>query len=145
MEQNLSEALTITDQFQESDLKYIINRLDSHNLSISPTTQVPPSVNINFLLKDKDRILGGVLGRIYRYALFVSILWVSDELRGQGFGTKLLTMIEEKAKKKGCKLVHLDTYSFQAPEFYKKQGYEIFGILDGYPEGIKRYYLKKDL
>jgi hypothetical protein len=54
-------------------------------------------------------------------------------------------MIEEEAKKKGCKLVHLDTYSFQAPEFYKKQGYDIFGILDGYPEGIKRYYLKKDL
>jgi hypothetical protein len=83
MEQNPSEVLTITDQFQESDLQYIINRLDSHNLTIAPTTQVPPSVNINFLLKDQDRILGGVLGRIYRYALFVSILWLSDELRGR--------------------------------------------------------------
>lgn len=99
---------------------------------------------MNLILKDQDgQIYGGILGLIYRFALYIHVLWISEKLRGQGYGSKLLEEIESRARAKGCKLIHLDTWNFQAPEFYKKHGYEIFGILEGFPEGTKRYYLKK--
>lgn len=73
------------------------------------------------------------------------MLWVSEELRGQGYGSKLLNEAENIVLNKGCKLIHLDTWNFQAPEFYKKHGFKVFGILEGFAEGTKRYFLKKEL
>jgi ribosomal protein S18 acetylase RimI-like enzyme len=137
---------SITEQFQESDIQYIFNQIDLFNLSTAPTAQVPPSENINLILRDQDgQIVGGVLGRMYRFALFIHILWISEQVRGQGYGSRLLEEMESIARAKGCKLIHLDTWSFQAPDFYKKHGFEIFGILEGFPEGFKRYFLRKDI
>ena len=48
-------------------------------------------------------------------------------------------------KKLGATLAHLDTFDFQAKDFYLKHGYEVFGILDDCPKGHKRYYMKKVL
>jgi ribosomal protein S18 acetylase RimI-like enzyme len=137
---------SITEQFQESDIQYIFNQIDLFNLSTAPTAQVPPSENINLILRDQDgQIVGGVLGRMYRFALFIHILWISEQVRGQGYGSRLLEEMESIARAKGCKLIHLDTWSFQAPDFYKKHGFEIFGILEGFLEGFKRYFLRKDI
>jgi ribosomal protein S18 acetylase RimI-like enzyme len=72
-------------------------------------------------------------------------LWVSEEVRGQGYGQALLEAAEEAARKRGCKNVNLDTMSFQAPAFYQKLGYRIFGQLDDFPTGYTRYYLTKQL
>lgn len=57
----------------------------------------------------------------------------------------LLEEVENDAKSKGAKLIHLDTFDFQAKEFYEKQGYIVFGILENCPEKHYRYYLKKVL
>ncbi|MMZ59580.1 Acetyltransferase (GNAT) family protein [compost metagenome] len=73
------------------------------------------------------------------------MLWISETLRGQGYGSRLLEDIESIVRAKGCKLIHLDTWNFQAPEFYKKHGFEIFGELEGFPEGFKRYFLRKQI
>ena len=58
-------------------------------------------------------------------------------------GSLLLEEVENDAKSKGAKLIHLDTFDFQAKEFYEKQGYIVFGILENCPEKHYRYYLKK--
>ena len=57
----------------------------------------------------------------------------------------MLGEIEKSAKDKGCYLIHLDTFDFQAKEFYENHGYEMFGVLDNCPAGHCRYYLKKKL
>ena len=57
----------------------------------------------------------------------------------------MLQKVEEQAKSFGSKLVHLDTFDFQARDFYLKHGYEIFGTLENCPEGHNRYYMKKIL
>jgi GNAT superfamily N-acetyltransferase len=75
----------------------------------------------------------------------VDLLWVKAELRGRGYGRQLLARAEEEARTRGAKNIYLDTFSFQSPDFYKKQGYEIFGELDDYPAGHQRFFLKKHL
>jgi N-acetylglutamate synthase-like GNAT family acetyltransferase len=72
-------------------------------------------------------------------------LWVKDELRGRGYGHRLLTLAEHKARQRGAKNAYLDTFSFQAPNFYKQHGYQVFGELQDYPPGHQRYFLTKQL
>ena len=61
--------------------------------------------------------------------LFINVLWVKEELRGQGDGKSPLMHVEEEAQQWGAKNSYLDTFSFQAPEFYKRNGYHVFGEL----------------
>jgi len=72
-------------------------------------------------------------------------MWLKEELRGRGYGHQLLLLAEEEGRKRGAKQVYLDTFSFQAPDFYKKHGYEVFGELHDFPPGHQRYFLTKQL
>ena len=76
---------------------------------------------------------------------YIDTLCVDEAYRGKGLGAKLLAEVESAAKEKGCYLIYLDTFDFQAKEFYEKQGYAVFGVLDDCPKGHCRYYLKKAL
>ncbi|AEI41179.1 GNAT family N-acetyltransferase [Paenibacillus mucilaginosus] len=136
----------LTDRWTEEEASTVRAQLRLFNQLTAPSAFDVPSESLNFLLKEEDGTLaGGLLGRTYRYALFVEILWVDEKYRGQGLGGRLLAAAEEAARLRGCRLMHLDTFSFQAPEFYRKMGFEVFGVLDGFPEGYQRYYLKKTI
>ncbi|MBR2567829.1 MAG: GNAT family N-acetyltransferase [Paenibacillus sp.] len=84
------------------------------------------------------------MGEICWNWLQVDYIYVADEIRHTGYGTKLLQTAERMAKDKECAFAKLDTLSFQALEFYLKQGYECFGQLEN-AGGYTHYYLKKDL
>jgi len=77
--------------------------------------------------------------------LHIDLLWVKDELRGRGYGHHLLTLAEQEARQRGAKNAYLDTFSFQAPDFYKQHGYQVFGELQDFPPGHQRYFLTKQL
>lgn len=99
-----------------------------------------------FVLLSPDReVVGGVLGEVYWGWLHVDLLWVKDDLRGCGHGHRLLTRVEEEARKRGARNAFLDTFSFQAPDFYKLHGYQVFGELQDFPAGYRRYFLSKGL
>jgi len=99
-----------------------------------------------FVLHTPDReIVGGVLGEIYWGWFHLDLLWVKDDLRGRGYGRRLLIAAEKEAQQRGAKNVFLDTFSFQAPDFYKKHGYKVFGKLGDFPTGHQRYFLTKQL
>lgn len=99
-----------------------------------------------FGLKGPDEVIvGGVVAQIYWDWLYVDLMWIKEDLRGHGYGHRLLTMLEDEARKRGARNAFLDTFSFQAPEFYKKHGYQVFGQLQGFPAGHQRYYLTKQL
>lgn len=99
-----------------------------------------------FVLHAPDQeIVGGILGEIYWDWLHVDLLWVKEELRGRGYGHQLLLRAEKEARQRGVKSVFLDTFSFQAPDFYKKHGYQIFGELGDFPRGHTRYFFTKQL
>lgn len=99
-----------------------------------------------FVLVAPDReIVGGVFGETYWDWFHLDLLWIKDELRGHGYGQRLLAQAEEEARQRGVKQVYLDTFSFQAPEFYEKYGYRVFGELNEFPAGHQRYFLTKQL
>jgi GNAT superfamily N-acetyltransferase len=93
---------------------------------------------------DQD-VVGGVVAAVYWDWLYIDLMWVREELRGRGFGTRLLKLVEDEARQRGARHVYLDTFSFQAPEFYKKHGYRLFGELRDFPPGHQRYFLTKQL
>ncbi|CAG0980683.1 amino-acid N-acetyltransferase [Anaerolineales bacterium] len=99
-----------------------------------------------YVLRAADgEIAGGILCEVYWEWLYVDLLWIEDELRGLGYGHRLLTRAEEEARQHGAKNVYLDTFSFQAPEFYKQHGYQVFGELRDFPPGHQRYFFTKHL
>jgi GNAT superfamily N-acetyltransferase len=98
-----------------------------------------------FLHAPDHAVVGGLIGSTYWNWFYVDLLWVVDELRGRGYGHQLLTLAEHEARQRGAKHVYLDTFSFQAPNFYRQHGYEVFGELHDFPEGHMRYFLTKQL
>ena len=99
-----------------------------------------------FALNDPNgTIVGGIIGETHWNWLFIHLMWIPEELRGKGYGHRLLLAAEDEGRKRGATNAYLDTFSFQAPEFYKKHGYQVFGVLDDFPPGHKRYYLTKHL
>lgn len=92
-----------------------------------------------------DEIRAGLIGSLYGDWLFTALLWVHEALRARGIGSGLLDEAERRALAFGCHNAWIDTFSFQAPAFYKKLGYSEFGRLDDYPPGHCRIFLKKRL
>jgi GNAT superfamily N-acetyltransferase len=77
--------------------------------------------------------------------LFVEWLWVAEPYRHRGVGSRLLLDAEAIAHERRCASVYLDTFSFQAPDFYKRLGYTEFGRLKDFPPGHSRIWLSKSL
>ncbi|MBN2499602.1 MAG: GNAT family N-acetyltransferase [Anaerolineales bacterium] len=98
-----------------------------------------------FLRDDQGVIIGGLHGAIYWGWLYIAIFWLHANLRGQGYGRKLLEAAEQAGVERGCHSAHLDTMDFQALPFYEKQGYKVFGQIDDMPIGHTRYFLTKKL
>jgi GNAT superfamily N-acetyltransferase len=92
-----------------------------------------------------QEIVGGVVAAIYWDWLYIDLMWMKEELRGSGYGSRLLTLAEDEAQKRGAKHAYLDTFSFQAPGFYQKHGYQVFGELKDFPPGCQRYFMTKQL
>lgn len=126
---------------------FIVDKLVDYNLSKVPSKQDINFLWINRFIEDKcGNIVAGILSKMYCWkCIYIDAVWVKEEYRKDGLGSKLIEEIEKIAKEKDCNLIHLDTFDFQAKDFYIKHGYEVFGILDECPEGHKRYFMKKNL
>lgn len=73
--------------------------------------------------------------------MHINYLWVDESMRGKKIGKDLLHFAESLAIDKNCTVIYLETFSFQAPEFYKKYGFEVFGKLDTVPKEIILFIL----
>ena len=106
-----------------------------------------PFGTIGLLLKHPETGAsdGGLTARIGFGWMFVELLFVPERLRGQGVGRQLMEQAEVVARDKGCVGIWLDTFSFQAPGFYQKLGYAVFGEIANYPAGSSRFFLHKHL
>lgn len=89
--------------------------------------------------------IGGLVGRTSLGILFIDLVYLPQSLRGSGTGSRILAMAEEEGRRRGCSKAVLFTISFQAPEFYRKLGWQVFGEIAPKPPGATRIYLTKDL
>ena len=90
-------------------------------------------------------MIGGVAATMYWEHVHIDFFWVDQRCRHAGHGSRLLREVERFAREQGCRLIVLDTLSFQAPEFYKKNGYQVFGVLEDHPRGFSQTFLQKRL
>lgn len=127
----------------EGEIKYIREALNQfNNERVGEDGHTP----LNIVEKDENGdVIGGILGGTYWGWMYVDILWVHESHRHKGIGSKLLREAENEAIGRGCHHAHLDTMSWQAPEFYKKHGYEVIGSLPDIPNGNQKYLLVKAL
>ena len=131
----------------EGDSSFILNKLIEFNLSQVPATQEFHFRDVSRKIVDENgKIVAGVIGKMNVWGcLHIDFLWVDREYRGKGLGARILSEIETAAKELGCYQVNLDTYDFQAKDFYLKQGYRVFGTLENCPPNHKKYFLEKSL
>ena len=134
--------LEIQDIPDESLVRDLINSLVASNAREVPAEE---HRRLAVFARSGEAVVGGCYGYTHWQWLFVSHLWVEERHRRHGLGSQLLEAIEEEGLQRGAVAVHLDTYDFQAPHFYLKLGYKVFGELDEYPAGHRRYFMFKKL
>ena len=136
-------SFAVTDQPSPDDVAFIEDELVAYNVARArPYDRRPLPV---FLRDAKGRTIGGITGETNWDSLYVDCFWLPDDVRGEGWGARLLAAAEDEARKRGCRHVRLFSFSFQAPGFYEKLGYRTFGVLEDYPPGQAQVWLRKDL
>ena len=127
----------------DTDIDFIEESLSEYNRSQTGFSQ--PKRHAVYL-KNGGEIAGGIVFVSMKPWAYVKLLWISDKLRDKGYGAKLLATAEDEARALGSTKMMLDTFSFQAPKFYKKQGYSEISRIDGYPSpGMSRIWFSKEL
>ena len=98
-----------------------------------------------FLKNDSGTVFGGIKAFMDTESVYVDILWVQESLQKQGYGTKLLHAAEQEGIASGCMFSLVDTWDFQAEDFYLKNGYEQIGEIKNYWHGHSKLFLRKKL
>ena len=120
-----------TEEITKEERKNVFDKLLAYNLS---HLEDKKQKEVGFFLEDEEgNCQGGLIGMTHGNWLDVEYLVVDEALRGQNIGSELLKRAEQAASDRGCKYVFLDTFSFQAPEFYKKMGYKEVFVREDYP------------
>jgi len=129
------------DEPPEDSLRAVDAGLEAHNYAVAPLGEV--SQLAVFAGEASGRVAGGAVGRTWGRCCELLQLWVDPELQGAGIGSRLLAEFEARAQARGCDVFYLTTLSYQAPEFYRKHGYEVLAQISGYPNGIIKYLMQK--
>jgi GNAT superfamily N-acetyltransferase len=121
----------------------VLGPLRAYNIAQAGDPRIRP---VAILIENDQGVTeGGLWGRIGYDWMFVELLGLPEAARGQGLGRRLMEQAETIAREAGCTGIWLDTYEFQARGFYEKLGYTLFGTLDDYPVGQRRFFMQKRL
>lgn len=141
----MSAGIRITSEpmAPEADTQRVEDGLNLYNVGKTGHDWWRP---VKLFVRDASGLIrGGLLGHIWGGWLHITDLWLEESLRGSGLGRRLMEMAEEEARASGSLYVHLDSHTFQAPDFYTKLGYEEFGRLKDSPLGHEQVFLWKRL
>lgn len=141
--------LDITRDPAQADLDHLGEQLKAYNNTVSPAHRAArePGYIKKFAVFLRDpggAMVGGVMAEFYWDWMFVAQLWIHADLRGQGYGQRLLALVEDEARERGIARAYIQTFSFQAKDFYARYGYRVVGALEDYPPGETFYWLRKD-
>lgn len=138
--------MKITQQEVTEDRDFIRKKVIEYNNASLPREKDSPVEQMSFIVRsDEGEIIGGLTATGFWRHLHVDFLWVDPAWRGKRIAEKLMAQAEVYARSKGHRLMIVDTLSFQAPEFYKKQGFIEFGVIADFPEGHSHHYFEKRL
>jgi len=137
------DDLRVEDDPRREDLAVLDERLYEFNAAASGVDD--GRLLAIFVRDGAGTIVAGVHGWTWGGTGFVQTIWVHETRRGRGLGSRLLGAAEAEARRRGCHQMHLDTHGYQAPDFYRKLGYEVIGELPGWPADDVRIFLRKRL
>jgi ribosomal protein S18 acetylase RimI-like enzyme len=141
-----TDDVTVTRGPDEAAHRHVCMNLREYNVKATDGMLRQPGIRIDLYLKGPNgEVIGGVICDTFSRCLYVDVLWIDERYRGKGHGEKLMEEAERIAKEAGCTFAHTTTFSYQSPGFYERMGYEVFGRIDDYPNGIIQYFLKKRL
>lgn len=136
-------AYTVQEKADPAELAVVDSGLGAYNLTEKETQRVR---GLHVLVHDDvGAVAGGAVGRTWGECCELMQLWVHEAQRGRGVGARLMALLEDEAARRGCTLVYLTTFSFQAPDFYARLGYEVVLETRGYTGQIVRYTMHKHL
>src|SRR5512134_1638625 len=125
------------------DVRYLEDQLYEFN---SAATGITDGEWLAIFVRDAaNRIVAGISGATWGGCLEVRQFWVEETWRHQGLGTRLFLAAEAEARRRGCQQILLATFSFQAPAFYAKHGFEVVAVVDDHPRGHASLLLRKRL
>lgn len=138
-----TQSITLVTNPQAHDLQFLEDQINQHNIRATGYDDYRPLVA--FIRDDHNTIIAGISGYTWADFCEIAFLWVHTDYRNKGYGRQLLQTAETETAQRGCHLIVLNSYSFQAPDFYQKFGYTINGIDENCPPGHRRYHLQKQL
>ena len=139
-------STSLTFEIFDDPLQPALNAVDAglgrHNDESAPLGDVRPLAA--FARRQTGEVMGGAVGRTWGACCELQQLWVDPAHRGQGIASRLLIEFEGRATSRGCRVFYLTTFSFQAPDFYRKHGYSVSAETSGFPDGIVKYFMHKE-
>jgi GNAT superfamily N-acetyltransferase len=137
-----SEFVIETDPTPEQ-VQFLEDRLYEFNVS---RTGISDGEGLAIFVRDEGgHVVAGISGHTWGGYCEIRQFWVEDSQRGRGLGSQLLGAAEHEARRRGCRQIFLMTFSFQAPAFYTKRGFETLAEVDDYPRGHRNLLLRKYL
>lgn len=135
--------LVVVDAPAMEDVLALEDRIDQFNVA---ATGADDGRYLTVILKrDDGTIYAGLHGHTWAGICEIKTLWIDESERGRGLGSRLLAAAEEEARRRGCRVIHLESFTFQAPEFYARHGFEPFARLEDLPAGHANVFLIKRL
>jgi GNAT superfamily N-acetyltransferase len=136
--------IAVTDEPSAADESVIRDGLSAYNFEKAGYRDQRP---LAILVSDPESgdIVGGLLGGTSFGLLRIDRFFLPESLRKQGLGTRIINAAEEEGRQRGCTRALLTTLSFQAPGFYKRQGWEVLAELEGIPPAPSRFLMTKKL
>ena len=138
-----TSELVINTEPTPDEVQYLEDRLYEFNSTATGITD--GEWLAIFVRDDEHRIVAGICGNTWGSCLEIRQFWVEEARRKQGLGTKLFVAAEQEARRRGCRQIFLTTFTFQAPAFYAKHGFEVVAVVDDHPRGHKNMLLRKRL
>jgi len=126
---------------QTDIIQFLDDKIYEYNSSI--INQHNGKLFAKIIRDEKGIVIAGISGWSWAKVSEITLLWVREENRKNGFGKMLLQAAEDEMVKEGCRTILLRSYSFQAPLFYESNGYKIAYVMDDFPNGYKHYTLVK--
>jgi GNAT superfamily N-acetyltransferase len=133
----------VSDMPAPSDLAVVDDGLEASNLNAADVLAVRPLAC--FARSPSGDVLGGAIARTWGECCEIRQLWVAPALRRRGIGRRLIELVETEARQRGCKLLYLETFSFQAPRLYQSAGYVVACEFSGFPDKVTKYIMRKEL
>ena len=139
------DGFTISEDGSEESMKILHEGLHEYVTTyVGEIRRKSPGIRINLVAKNEEnQVIGGAHAYTTLKAVHTVQLWVDENYRNQGYGKELLSTVEKIAIDNGCISGLVNALSFESPDFFQKQGYEIFGISDSYDDSILEYFLIK--